>query len=51
MKTAICKLRSLTPVTFGRFHQEEKLSKELPDAYEKRTWKQKAQFKIYPKIN
>ena len=44
MKTAICKLKSLTPVTFGKFHQEEKLPKELHDAYEKRTWKAKAHY-------
>lgn len=44
MKKAICKLKSITPVTFGRFHQENKLEKELPDAYEKRTWKEKAHF-------
>lgn len=44
MKKAICKLKSITPVTFGRFHQEEKQQKELPDAYEKRTWKEKAHF-------
>lgn len=41
MKTAICTLKSVTPVTFGKFHQTEKLSKELPDAYEKRTWREK----------
>lgn len=44
MKKAICKLKSITPITFGRFHQENKLEKELPDAYEKRTWKEKAHF-------
>ncbi len=44
MKEAICKLKSITPVTFGRFHQAAKLEKELSDAYEKRTWKDKAHF-------
>lgn len=44
MKKAILKLKSITPVTFGRFHQEKKLEKELPDHYEQRTWKEKAHF-------
>lgn len=30
MKKAICKLKSITPVTFGRFHQENKLG-TLPE--------------------
>lgn len=44
MKKAIIKLKSITPITFGKFHQEEKQNKELPDAYEKRTWKEKAHY-------
>jgi len=45
MKTAICKLRSLSPVTFGKFHQTEKLPRELHDAYEQRTWREKLHYK------
>lgn len=44
MKKAICKIKSLTPVTFGKFHQTEKLDKERPDDYEQRTWKEKAHY-------
>lgn len=44
MKSAVCKLRSRTPITFGKFHQTEKLNKELHDAYEMRTWKEKAHY-------
>lgn len=44
MKKAICKLKSITPVTFGRFHQEPKKDKELSDAHERRTWKEKAHY-------
>lgn len=45
MKTAICKLQSVTPVTFGKFHQTEKLSGELPDSFEQRTWREKLHYK------
>ena len=44
MKKAIIKLKSLTPITFGKFHQTPKLEKELPEAYEIRTWKEKAHY-------
>jgi len=44
MKKATVKLYSLTPTTFGKFHQAPKLEKELPDAYEQRTWKEKAHY-------
>lgn len=44
MKKAICKLKSLSPVTFGKFHQTPKLEKELSDRYELRTWKEKAHY-------
>jgi len=29
------------PLMFSRYHNTEKLSKETPDAYEKRTWREK----------
>lgn len=41
MKKAICKLKNITPLTFGKFHQTEKLSKELAGDYEQRTWREK----------
>jgi hypothetical protein len=41
MKQAICKLRGITPVTFGKFHQTEKLPKELAGDFEQRTWREK----------
>jgi hypothetical protein len=44
MKKATVKLKSLTPVTFGKFHQMPPEEKELPDAYERRTWREKAHY-------
>lgn len=44
MKKAICKLKSLTPVTFGKFHQTPKLPKELDGDYERRVFKEKAHY-------
>ena len=41
MKTAIVKLESASPITFGRFHNVDYLERELKDAYEKRTWREK----------
>lgn len=42
MKKAICELKSLTPLTFGRYHDTPKQPKELPKDYELRTWREKA---------
>lgn len=42
MKTAILKLTSAAPLTQSRKHDAPKLEKELADAYEQRTWKNKA---------
>jgi len=42
MKTATVKLTSASPLTQSRKHDSPKLPKELPDAYEHRTWKNKA---------
>jgi len=39
MKTATCKLSSLSPYSQSRFHDTEKLEKENADDYEKRTWR------------
>lgn len=44
MKTATVKLTSASPISFGRFHNTEKLEKESADEYEKRTWKEKCYF-------
>lgn len=41
MKTAKCKLVSVSPYSQGKYHNEEKLPKELHADYEKRTWKSK----------
>lgn len=41
MKTALVKLESRSPITFGRFHNTDELPRELKDAYEKRTWREK----------
>lgn len=45
MKTAIVKIESVSPYSQSRFHDTEKLNKELPDAYEKRTWREKCHAK------
>lgn len=50
MKKAICKLKSTTPVTFGKFHQTEKLPKELHDAFEQRTWREKLHYTPEDKV-
>lgn len=42
MKTARIKLTSASPLTQSRKHDSPKLEKELADAYEQRTWKNKA---------
>jgi hypothetical protein len=45
MKTAIATLVSVAPYSASRAHEEAKLDKETADAYEKRTWMQKAHVK------
>ena len=44
MKKAICTLKSLTPITFGRQHETEKLKGESHEDYENRTWKEKVYY-------
>lgn len=41
MKTAICKLVSVSPYSQSRFHNTEKKDKESPADYEERTWREK----------
>jgi hypothetical protein len=42
MKTAIIELTSAAPMTQSRKHDAPKLERELADAYEQRTWREKA---------
>jgi hypothetical protein len=44
MKKATVTLQSLTTITFGKFHQTPKLSKELHEDYEVRTWREKTHY-------
>lgn len=44
MKTAQVQLESKSAITFGRFHNTDKLEREGHDAYEIRTWKEKMHF-------
>lgn len=44
MKQAICHLKSLSPYGQSRKVYEPKLPEELNDAYEKRTWREKAHY-------
>lgn len=41
---AICKIKSVSPVSFSKYVQEPKLNKELPKDYEERTWQEKAHY-------
>lgn len=42
MKTATIRLKSVSPYSPSRQHEEPKLEKESPQAYEDRTWRHKA---------
>lgn len=44
MKKAVVKFKSMSPVTFGKFHQTESLNKESKEDYENRTWREKAHY-------
>lgn len=41
MKIATAHLSSVSPYSQSRAHEAEKLDRETPDAYEKRTWREK----------
>lgn len=41
---ATVKLKSASPLSFSRMHQTEKLEKESPDDYEKRTWMERLHY-------
>lgn len=44
MKTAIVTIKGVAPYCASRFHNTPKLEKETPDAYEQRTWREKAHY-------
>ena len=44
MKTVRVKITSLSPYNQSGYHSTEKLPKELNDAYEKRTWREKGHW-------
>ena len=44
MKKAIVQLKSVSPYSPSRYHNIEKLEKESPDDYERRTWMHKAHY-------
>lgn len=44
MKTATIAIKSISPLTQSRYHETEKKPKEGADAYEKRTWREKAHY-------
>lgn len=41
-KMAICRIKSLSAYSSSRAHETPKLDREISDAYEKRTWREKA---------
>lgn len=44
MKIATAHLSSISPYSQSRAHETEKLSREGPDAYEQRTWREKCHY-------
>lgn len=44
MKTAIVTIKGVAPYCASRFHNTPKLEKETGDAYEQRTWRERAHF-------
>lgn len=44
MKTAVCTLSSLSPYSQSKFYQVEKLNKESPADFEKRTWRERCHY-------
>src|SRR5215831_2359051 len=41
---AICTLQSISPISFSRHYELPHLDKELPDEYEKRTWRERLHY-------
>lgn len=44
MKIAVCKLKSVSPYSQSKYVQIEKKPKELPDDYERRTWRERCYY-------
>jgi len=44
MKTAICHLKSISPYSQSKFYDVPELNKELKDAYERRTWRERLHY-------
>jgi hypothetical protein len=44
MKTATCKIVGISPLSFSKHVEVDKLPKELPKDYEKRTWREKLHY-------
>lgn len=44
MKQAEAHLKSISPYSCSKFHQTEKLPKELHDDYERRTWRERCNY-------
>lgn len=40
MKLATCKIEGISPYSQSKYHETERLNKELPDAYRDRTWRE-----------
>jgi hypothetical protein len=45
MKTYSFKIRGISPLCYGKYHNLPALEKEIPADYEKRTWMEKAHSK------
>jgi len=41
---AICQLKSISPISFSKHYETEKLEKESSSDYEKRTWRERAHY-------
>jgi hypothetical protein len=41
---AICTLQSISPISFSRHYEDPYLEKEMPDDYEKRTWRERLHY-------
>src|SRR5215467_9643981 len=41
---AICHLKSLSPISFSKHYELEKLDKESANDYEKRTWRERCHY-------
>jgi len=44
MKTAVCKLKSTSPYSQGKYHETPKFPKELPGDYDVRVWREKMHY-------